>query len=79
MTTHAVRLMKALAAGATTRTDALGMSPADVTAAIAELEGLFDDEGRPLGLLKSSYAGGRIVALELTPQGKQLARALATT
>jgi hypothetical protein len=76
MTVHAVRLMKALAAGATTRTDAIGMTPADVTAAIAELEGLYDDDGKPLGVLKSWHAGGRIVALELTPQGQQLARAL---
>ena len=76
MTVHAVRLMKALAAGAATRTDALGMTAADVTAAIAELEGLYDDDGKPLGVLRSFHAGGRLVALELTPTGKQLARAL---
>ena len=76
MTVHAVRLMKALAAGAATHTDALGMTPADVTAAIAELEALYDDDGKPLGVLRSFHAGGRIVALELTPQGNQLARAL---
>jgi hypothetical protein len=52
------------------------MTPTDVTAAIAELEGLYDDDGRPLGVLRSWHAGGRIVALELTPQGQQLARAL---
>ena len=78
LTSHARRLMQVLAEQGATRTDALDMAPADVLTAIDELDGLYDDEGRPVGVLKSWHAGGEVVALELTAQGKSLARALAT-
>ncbi|HEY3807016.1 MAG TPA: hypothetical protein VGL61_30645 [Kofleriaceae bacterium] len=79
LTTRARNLLASLAASGQARTDALGMPAADVREAIAELEQLHDDDGRPVSVLKSWHADGELVALELTPQGKSLARALATS
>jgi len=68
--------MQVLATNGTTRSDALGMTPADVRTAMAELDQLYDDDGRPVGVLKSWHGSDDVVVLELTPH-TSLARALA--
>jgi hypothetical protein len=79
LTARARHLLATLAASGQARTDALGLSIADVRDAIAELEQLHDDDGKPVGVLKSRHEHGELVALELTPAGKSLARALASS
>ena len=79
LTARARHLLATLATSGQARTDALGMPTAEVRDAIAELERLHDDDGKPVSVLKSWHERGVLVALELTPVGKSLARALASS
>ncbi len=76
LTVHARRLMATLATNGSTRIDVLAMAQSEIRDAIDELARLHDDDGRPVNVLASRYADGELVALELTPNGKSLARAL---
>nr|HEX4317233.1 hypothetical protein [Kofleriaceae bacterium] len=73
MGVHGRRLLAALATRGVVKADELGLSEAELAAAVAELGTLVDDDNQRVHAIKTYQANGRITALELTATGRGLA------